>query len=387
MRLKTYIVQNVSEALPLIKRDLGADALILNTKKVKVGGFIGFFQKEKLEVTAAVEAQPKRKKAVETDTAEPAAATPANRQTNLQHQPGTGAPPDSADEQVTGELINELKGIKQFMMQSMQEDHLPAALKPLNQRLNSQEVTKEIQSEILSKMMLTIGQQPDISTAQIRRMAKTEIIRLIGLHQQKPSAKNPEIICFIGPTGVGKTTTIAKIAADLLLREGKKVGLITSDTYRIAAVEQLKTYAGILNIPIQVVDSAEDLNRAMGELAACDIILMDTAGRNYQQKQYIDDLEALLADKNKIQINLVLSLTSKYEDMKKIIDNFQTIRMDQLLLTKQDETSSSGAILNLLYHYSIPVPYIANGQNVPDDILTATPELVANFVLGEDDND
>ncbi|MFD1032781.1 flagellar biosynthesis protein FlhF [Metaplanococcus flavidus] len=385
MRLKTYIVQNVSEALPMIKRDLGADALILNTKKVKVGGFIGFFQKEKLEVTAAVEAKPKKKKASQPETDEPETAeirqpAPQHSSTGISHK---GSP----DERQTGDLINELKGIKQFMMQSMKEDHLPVTLKPLNQRLNSQEVTKEIQSEILSKMMLTLGQQPDISAAQIHRMAKTEIIRLIGLHQQKPEAKDPEIICFIGPTGVGKTTTIAKIAADLLLREGKKVGLITSDTYRIAAVEQLKTYAGILNIPIQVVDSADDLTRAMNELKACDIILMDTAGRNYQQKQYIDDLEALLTDKNKIQINLVLSLTSKYEDMKKIIDNFQTIQMDQLLLTKQDETSSSGAILNLIYHYSIPVTYIANGQNVPDDILTATPELIANFVLGEDDND
>ncbi|WP_372868564.1 flagellar biosynthesis protein FlhF [Planomicrobium okeanokoites] len=383
MRLKTYIVQNVSEALPMIKRDLGADALILNTKKVKTGGFIGFFQKERLEVTAAVEAQPKKKKAASKAPEEAAAVQKAS----VPVPPSPIAAPEDSNPHLTGDLINELKGIKQFMMQSMQEDHLPASLKPLNQRLSSQEVTKEIQSEILAKMMLTIGQQPDISAAQIHRMAKTEIVRLIGLHQQKPVLKDPEIICFIGPTGVGKTTTIAKIAADLLLREGKKVGLITSDTYRIAAVEQLKTYAGILNIPIQVVDSAEDLNRAMAELAACDIILMDTAGRNYQQKQYIDDLEALLADKNKIQINLVLSLTAKYEDMKKIIDNFQTIRMDQLLLTKQDETSSSGAILNLIYHYSIPVTYIANGQNVPDDILTATPELIANFVLGEDDND
>lgn len=379
MRLKTYIVQNVSEALPMIKRDLGADALILNTKKVKVGGFIGFFQKEKLEVTAAVEAKPQKKKAVQAEAETAAVQKPA--------LPTAADDRNVSDERMTGDLINELKGIKQFMMQSMQEDHLPASLKPLNLRLNSQEVTKEIQSEILSKLMLAIGQQADISEGQIDRMAKTEVIRLIEANEQKPAVKNPEIICFIGPTGVGKTTTIAKIAADLLLREGRKVGLITSDTYRIAAVEQLKTYAGILNIPIEVVDSAEDLNRAMEKLAACDIILMDTAGRNYQQKQYIDDLEKLLADKNKIQINLVLSLTSKYEDMKRIIDNFQTIKMDQLLLTKQDETSSSGAILNLIYHYSIPVTYIANGQNVPDDILTATPELIANFVLGEKDND
>lgn len=384
MRLKTYIVQNVSEAIPMIKRDLGADALILNTKKVKTGGFIGFFKKEKLEVIAAVESQTREKKV---------SKKPIEEQNPIFHQaPAQSAMPLQAEkapaqeEKLTSELISELKNIKQFMMQVIEEDHLPASLKALNKRLIEQEVTAEIQSEILSKLMLVLGQKPDYTNEQVKALAYAEIIKLIEEHQQVPEDKKPEIICFIGPTGVGKTTSIAKIAADLMLREDKKVGLITSDTYRIAAVEQLKTYAGILNIPIKVVDSSADLNQAMDELSGCDIILMDTAGRNYQQKQYIDDLEVLLSDKNKIQINLVLSLTSKYEDMKKIIDNFQTIKMDQLLLTKQDETSSSGAILNLIYHYSIPVTYIANGQNVPDDILTATPELIANFVLGEDEN-
>ena len=205
-----------------------------------------------------------------------------------------------------------------------------------------------------------MGQNSNYTEEQVYRLARTEMIKLIKEHQKPIENKNPEIICFIGPTGVGKTTTIAKIAADYLLREDKKVGLITSDTYRIAAVEQLKTYANILNIPIEVVETAADLERAMSELRDCDVVLMDTAGRNYQQKQYIDDLEHLLSDKTKIQINLVLSLTSKYQDMVKIIDNFQTISMDQLLLTKQDETSTSGAILNLIYHYSIPIPYIAN---------------------------
>lgn len=390
MRLKTYIVNNVTEAIPMIKKDLGTDALILNTKKVKTGGFLGFFKTEKLEVIAAVEtkapekakaeveAKPKSKpkqpaKAVKTQQA---AVVPFQQRETVQKE-----------DPRTDELMNEIKGIKQFMLQVMEEDRLPASLKSLNKQLAEQGISKDIQSELYAKLMAELEQEPEMAEAQVRESARTEIIGMIGSHQQATVDKDPEIICFIGPTGVGKTTTIAKIAADFMLREDKKVGLITSDTYRIAAVEQLKTYASILNIPIEVVESASELTRAMEVLSDCDIVLMDTAGRNYQQKQYIEELEALLSDKSKVQINLVLSLTSKYEDMKKIVDNFKTIVMDELLLTKMDETSSSGAILNLIYHYSIPIRYIANGQNVPDDIFTVTPELIADFVLGEDEND
>lgn len=380
MRLKTYIVDNVADAIPQIKRDLGADALILSTKKVKKGGVFGLFQKEKLEVIAAIESKGAEKANTQTANERPVPVF-AEPET-IRPQP---VREETADE--TGNLIAELKSIKQFMMHVIEEDRLPDVLKRLSGRLDEQGVKKEVQSEILAKMMVVLDKNPAATEAEIGEAARLEIIHMIRAHQKKPSGKNPDIICFIGPTGVGKTTTIAKIAADYLLREDKKVGLITSDTYRIAAVEQLKTYAGILNIPVKVVESFDDLVKAMAELSDCDIVLMDTAGRNYQQKQYIDDLENLLPDQADVQINLVLSLTSKFEDMKRIIDNFKTIKMDNLILTKKDETSSAGAMLNLIYRYSIPVRFIANGQNVPDDLLAATPELIADFVLGENGHD
>lgn len=377
MRLKTYTVDNVAEAIPMIKRDLGADALILNTKKVKKGGIFGLFQKEKLEVIAAVESKGNEnvKKPVADVQPVPVFSEPQS----------VPSPNDAGNE--TNDLIAELKSIKQFMMHVIEEDRLPDVLKPLSERLEEQDVKKEVQSEILAKLMVLIDKNPEATEEEIGEAARTEMIRMIRANQKAPAMKNPDIVCFIGPTGVGKTTTIAKIAADYMLREDKKVGLITSDTYRIAAVEQLKTYAGILNIPIEVVESFDDLVKAMAKLADCDIVLMDTAGRNYQQKQYIDDLEQLLPDKANVQINLVLSLTSKFEDMKRIIENFKTIQMDGLILTKKDETSSAGALLNLVYRYSIPVRFIANGQNVPDDLLVATPELMADFVLGENGHD
>jgi flagellar biosynthesis protein FlhF len=383
MRLKTYTVNNISQVIPMIKRDLGEDALILNTKKVKTGGFFGLFKQEKLEVIAAVDTNlSEKKKNIESMSTETKPLEKIEETVVIESE----NPPTKKDENLE-ELMSELKSLKQFMFQSIDEERLPDVLKALKTKLNDQGITVEVQSELLGKLMLVLDRHPNYSEDKIHALARKEIIKLINAHKKRPSRRKIDIICFIGPTGVGKTTTIAKIAADYLLNEDKKVGLITSDTYRIAAVEQLKTYSSILNIPIRVVESSADLTAAIDDLCDCDIILMDTAGRNYQQKQYIDDLKLMLPETKKIQINLVLSLTSKYEDMKKIIDNFQTIEMDQLILTKKDETSSSGAILNLIYHYSIPIRYIANGQNVPDDIVTVTPELIANFVLGEDEND
>lgn len=372
MRLKTYIVGTMTEAIPLIKRDLGADALILNTKKIKTGGFLGFFQKDKLEVTAAIDPVAKQENDRERLRVEMPKESPIK-------QP-------AVQKETANELISELKNIKQFMVQQMTEDRLPEAFQLLKKHLAIQEVAEDIQTELIAKIISRLGDKADQTLENVWPAARSEIISLIETKHRPESVDEPEIICFIGPTGVGKTTTIAKIAADYMLTRDKKIGLITADTYRIAAVEQLKTYGSILNLPVKVVDSAAELKKAIEDFAQCDIILMDTAGRNYQQKQYIDELERLLPDNSKVQINLVLSLTAKYEDMKKIIDNFQSIAMDELLLTKKDETSSSGAILNLISHYDIPIRYIANGQNVPDDILTVTSELVADFIMGEENH-
>lgn len=345
MMLKTYIVGTMTEAIPLIKQDLGADALILNTKKIKTGGFLGFFQKDKLEVTAAVDPEVKQEMQVQ-QVEFPKAATSV-----------------ALEIESTAEL---LQGIKRL--------------------LAAQEVAVDVQGELLSKLISRLKDKADHTLEIVHQMAREELMEMVENNQSPSIVTEPEIICFMGPTGVGKTTSIAKIAADYMLNKDKKVGLVTADTYRIAAVEQLKTYGSILNIPVKVVETAGQVLVALEDFQDCDIILMDTAGRNYQQAQYIEELKRLLPAASKIQIHLVLSLTAKYEDMKKIIDNFQSLSVDELLLTKKDETSSVGAILNLIHHYDIPIRQIANGQNVPNDILKVTPSVVADFILGEDNH-
>ncbi|AIY04108.1 flagellar biosynthesis protein FlhF [Planococcus sp. PAMC 21323] len=368
MRLKTYIVSTMAEAIPLIKKDLGPDALILNTKKIKTGGFLGFFRKDKLEVTAAIDpvASPKYEKP---ESPKPESPKEVEIQTDS-----------------SAELINELKNIKQFMVQQIKEEHLPKALQVLKEQLVQQEVAADIQASLFEKLMAKIDLNKEQSPEVMWQTSREELVAMMKENQTDPFKDDPKIICFIGPTGVGKTTTIAKIAAGHMLAKNKKVGLITADTYRIAAVEQLKTYGSILNIPVKVVESSADLTKAIADFQDCDIILMDTAGRNYQQTQYIEELKRLLPPNSDVQIHLVLSLTAKYEDMKKIIENFRSISMDEILLTKKDETGSAGAIMNLICHYGIPIRHIANGQNVPDDILPLTPELAADFIMGEENH-
>lgn len=362
MRLKTYRVATMPEAMVLIKRDLGDDALILNTKKVKTGGLFGLFRKELLEVTAAVE------------TAEESAPQPAVSK----------APPAEVTEtpepqsQPTDALMEELKSLKRLMVHEGPEDRLPELLRPMRRLLEKQGVDEAVQTELLSELLQTVE-----SDKPVQEAFHAELVRFIEQHQQAIQNDSPSIACFIGPTGVGKTTTIAKVAAEQLLEHKRTVGLITADTYRIAAVAQLKTYGEILDVPVEVVESREQLAGALEALKACDVILIDTAGRNYQQAEYVQDLQKLLPDTQHIHTTLVLSLTAKYEDMVHIIGNFGALSIDELLLTKKDETASAGVILNLLHHYRIPLRRIATGQNVPDDLVAATPSLIADYIAGE----
>ncbi len=177
-----------------------------------------------------------------------------------------------------------------------------------------------------------------------------------------------QIMALIGPTGVGKTTTIAKLAANYNLFEGKKVGLITIDTYRIAAVEHLKTYGDIINLPVEVVYKPADLNQSFQNLHDCDLILIDTAGRSPHNQAMMDELKKFLSHSKIGLILLAVSATTRYQDMISIAENFSQIAYTHLIFTKLDETNSFGPIISLAWKIRRPISYLTTGQNVPDDI-------------------
>ncbi len=188
-------------------------------------------------------------------------------------------------------------------------------------------------------------------------------------------------IALIGPTGVGKTTTIAKLAAAYLLAGGRKVALITIDTYRIAAVEQLKVYGEIMNLPVEVVVRPEQLEQVLARHQNKDLVLIDTAGRSPRDSVSLDELQAFLAVDPDIETHLVLSATTRDRDLNEIYKRFSVLSPRSLLVTKLDECDSAGVLLNVHVRHNCPLSYIANGQKVPEDIVLLTPEYIGDLVL------
>ena len=191
----------------------------------------------------------------------------------------------------------------------------------------------------------------------------------------------PKIVALIGTTGVGKTTTIAKIAAKFVLERGISVALITADTYRISAVDQLRTYSDIIGLPLEIVYSPSELAPALRKHRSKKLILIDTAGRSQNNEYQMNELKAFLAAEPSIEKHLVLSATTKERDAEAILERFSSCRPDRILLTKTDETENIGFIVNLLFDRRLPLSYFTNGQSVPDDIEPAKPEALAKLML------
>ncbi len=193
-----------------------------------------------------------------------------------------------------------------------------------------------------------------------------------------------KVVALVGPTGVGKTTTLAKLAANFRLRDGARIGLVTVDTYRIAAVEQLRTYAEIIDLPMKVVTTPSEMRQAMDELRGMDLVLIDTAGRSPKDEPQIRELKAFLDEARADEIHLVLSLASSLKTLETVAANFQPIGLTSLVLTKLDEALGAGSLLNVARRLKTPISYLTTGQDVPDDIEPAQKTRMARLILGLD---
>jgi flagellar biosynthesis protein FlhF len=407
MRVKKYIVDSMPDALQKIRSDLGKDAVILNTKEIRFGGFLGLFTKKKIEVIAAIDTQASPSKAkpiVKQETKAtnvPVSAASVLAQVSsvavldeplpyvpdviLNHiQPSVIEKPVVKDDTV----LTEIRQMKEMMSKLASRSQLSAGerhpiLAALEDQLKAQEVDALIVQQVLDRVKEELENSgEELNPINVQAIAKAYLLQLIKTDASKHIAADTKVVHFVGPTGVGKTTTIAKIAAEQVLKHHRKVGFITSDTYRIAAVEQLKTYATILNIPLEVVFSPQDLNKAFLQLKDRDVIFMDTAGRNFRNEMYVSELHSLMQSKGKSETFLVLSLTTKYKDMKVITDNFSKFNLDKVLFTKMDETDSYGSIVNLLNDFPLKLSYVTNGQNVPDDITVADEHAIIGLIMG-----
>ncbi len=429
MIIKKFQANTETEAIMLAKEDLGKDAIVMNIKTIKPKGMFKIFRKTKVEVTAAVDEgnsqeqrqekkqesrvtsqfnaqideklHPEMKK--ESEESKEAKELEEklnslamlleqqieNQKKENQKSAGNKTARDASDSgKEAGDKEQEKKAESSKQEEISEKDSLKnKSIDLIIEQLTSNEVSYTYAKQIMDE----ITGSGNIRTLEdMLSMVYQKIILKIG--EMKPISfseddKKPKVIFFVGPTGVGKTTTIAKLSSKLLLEEKKKIVIFTSDTYRIAAVEQIKTYANILSIPVEVVYEKKDLDTLLSKYKDYDYLLMDTAGRSHKNKEQVDDLKNLFDafSEYSMMTYLVLSATTKYKDLKKITALYEDITDYNLIFTKLDETDAIGNILNIKLDTGRPLSYVSYGQNVPDDIEVMNPQIIAKQVLGGGD--
>lgn len=418
MLVRNFTAEDMPSALLKVKQTLGPDALILSTRTLRKKG-LGLLGKPLIEVTAAIEspamavpdkAPPQKKPTAAakkvTDTYK-AADSPEQQRERRRSQPviephelELAQLREAVAEQNTDSLqreIEELKGMVRQLAESRSVEPPPMAVTAIPEGLKT--VSSSAVSELLSgfgieeEAAVTIARFADSRmTAEqrrnpqlLRQFLRETIADLIPVCAAAWGAETngQRRIALIGPTGVGKTTTIAKLAA-AAIDAGSRVALITIDTFRIAAVEQLKIYGEIMNLPVEVIFRPDQLPLALEQHRDKDLILIDTAGRSPRDRSRIDELADFLGEKSGIENWLVLSAHTHERQLQKVVEMFSRVPIASLVFTKLDECESWGSLLNLPTRTSLPLACLTNGQQVPEDLILAQPELVADWVMGNE---
>ncbi len=425
MIIKKYQAGTETQAIMLAKEDLGKDAIVMNIKTIKPKGLFKIFRKTQVEVTAAIDESRETEKKVESKSTE---------QFNSQISEKLHPEQKKEDEETKAlnEKLNSLARLLEEQIEQQKKEENLSDIKVTTQQkeqevlgkkkdgkteTSSESVTEKkeekasrdsIRNKSIDLIMEQLtGNEVSYTYAKqiVEEITHTGNVRtldemLSGVYQKiilklgqvqpitmEKEDKKPKIVLFIGPTGVGKTTTIAKLSSKLILEQKKKIAILTADTYRISAVEQIKTYASILSIPVEVLYEKEELEKILPKYKDYDYILVDTAGRSHKNKDRMDDLKEFMEgfSQYSISVYLVLSATTKYKDLKKIVALYEDISECNLIFTKLDETDAIGNILNIKLDTGMPLSYISYGQNVPDDIEIMNPQVIAKQVLGGGD--
>ena len=393
MLIKKFTANTETEAIMLAKEELGKDAIVMNVKTKSPRGIYKLFRSTTVEVTAAVDENMTSSERRTKDTSEASARIfpdiiPESEEPVI----------PNGNREETKQLEKKLENLQTMLEKQIQgkpsaatenqmaEDKNLNCLKLTYNQLLDNEVDEKYANLIISEIEKTLKKDAPIN--QILAAIYQKIVLKLGQASCLELNENkPKFVFFIGPTGVGKTTTIAKIAASLSVEKKQKVALVTSDTYRIAAVEQLRTYANILEIPIYVLYETGSMAEAREQYKNYDVVLVDTAGRSHRSREQRDDIEQLILSvpEEEREIYLVLSVTTKYKDLLKIAETYSQISDYRLIFTKLDETSCLGNILNLRMATGAPLSYSTFGQNVPEDIGKTDAQMIAKQLLGGND--
>lgn len=351
----------MQEAIMMVKAELGREAIILHSKKIKKGVF-GLFGKPAVEVIAAI--NPEDRAPVQKARHEAAPIKEILELTTIHQE--------------IAQVKEALVSLNTNFTSKLHEEFLPPAhLKQICTLLSSQGVADTYIKELVLALESSTEAGGELAAAAQAFLSST-----LQSEAFKGGRGGQRVAAFVGPTGVGKTTTIAKLAAQLALFDGLSVGLITADTYRIAAVDQLKTYAEIIGVPLEVVFSVADMAKARAKYADKDCILIDTAGRSQKNVGQMSELQNFLEAAVPSDVALVLSANMQAEVIQDCLDRFEPCAYNQLIFTKLDETNGYGPMYNAIRGSGLPLSYVTIGQNVPEDIRVGEPEYISGLLLG-----
>ena len=421
MIIKKYVGKNESEATDEAKKELGGNIVVMNVRPVKKSGFLSLFQSQKIEVTVALEEEPERPVRTTLSPQKPKVQESRNSFDNSQRDTVISAAANATkvasvkeDNSAIEEKLDNLSSLLEKNILKNEKDVVSpqngkeTKVVPENVDMSVKTSQNDISEETLSfiKLLYNTLIENEVDeiyvnqlTDEVEKISKPGLpfdYALANVYQKmvlkfgksdpiKDTEEKPIAEIFIGPTGVGKTTTIAKLASELTVSRKKKVALLTMDTYRIAAAEQLRTYASILEIPFRVIYSVDEMKQAAEDFREYDYIMVDTAGHSLKNEELIRDVEnyiRALEELMECENYLVLSATTKYRDLIEISDAYSEMVAYKLIFTKMDETGAKGNLYNIRMHTGSPIAYITNGQNVPDDIAVFDAQKIVKNLLG-----
>lgn len=370
MKMKKITANSMQEATIQIRQQLGKDAVILNSKTVVKRKLFGLKKQQMVEVIAVLDQDFEERSGKGLNPVPPAPVLPKKEQVEK----------PAKEQPYAAKAINTAPSSSHALEYARNERHvgiLPDSLMAIDQKLKDQGLDDAVRDQCL-KGLLTKGAVKEDDIEKELEKLLTEMLPVDT--SDEPMIRSKYIVLF-GSTGAGKTTTIAKLAAKMAIQHQKKIAFITTDTYRIAAIEQLKTYAELLKSPIEVCYSREDFVKAQQTFEAYDHIFVDTAGRNFKEEAYIKELTDIIPFDESIQSFLVMSATSKYQDMKAMVKRFEQVPIHQFIFTKVDETDTMGTIFQIIAESQIGLGFLTNGQNVPEDILESSLLDLTRMVL------
>ena len=372
MKIKKFSAKDMADAMRQIRNELGPDAIILHQKKNAQGGFWKTFRRPGVEVLAAI------------DTDLPPARSPARPKIAPREKLY-----DSGDRQALRELQRTVMEVRQAITRLESMSELPSQVAHFGEHLSriyahllEQDVTRELAYDLVHQVFKELSPQALQNVVSVTNHVRNHLqsrVRTVGPLRVAPG--ETRTIFLVGPTGVGKTTTLAKMAANFTLYEQRKVALLTTDTYRIAAIPQLRTYGEIMGLNLEVAYSPSELRELVLRHQDKDIVLVDTPGRSQHNRPMLEEMADFIREVPSRSLYLAISAASKYRDMLDVAEYFGVIPIDGIVVTKLDETITFGPILNLAADVGRPFTYFTTGQDVPSDIEVADAGHLADRLL------